>query len=286
MFVLDHLAAPRTSDDAGCGKTGRRVISFRRKPRPIRAFWYVSPQKLKALSADGGWLSRITSFKLGSPLLATEVGIASTPGDPRLDKTVTRLEKRLRKTESLVPVEAIPHRGPVNYFEYEGPTVRRVEGGTFYVAAVLDTIGVLLAGAAVNAIGATPEREGIEFGSESPVDAVKQLFELHGDQEAVRELRESEGKAPEDVSGEDRFDEADLRSFIDLIHMSFINHSGVDVASLPHTRGIALYAGAQETQRQGKGWLSEVASSNPPLARVTTVVVGSPVWVEQVTPTR
>jgi hypothetical protein len=264
----------------------RRVIGYRPKPRPTRAFWYVSPQKLKALSADGGWLGRITSFKLGSPLLAAEVGMAATAGDPRLDKTATRLETRLRKTESLVSVEAIPQLGPVKYFEYEGPTVRRVEGGTFYVAAVSDTIGVLLAGAAANAIGATPEHEGIEFGSESPVDAVKQLFELHGDQEAVREIRESQGKASEDVSGEDRFDEAGLRSFIDLIHMSFINHSGVDVASLPHTRGIALYAGAQETERQGKSRLGEIASSNPPLARVTTVIVGSPVWVEQVTPTR
>jgi hypothetical protein len=65
--------------------------------------------------------------------------------------------------------------------------------------------------------------------------------------------------------------------------MSFINQSDVDVEFLPHTRGIALYAGAQKTEREGS-WLSEIASSNPPLERVATVVVGSPVWVEQVTP--
>jgi hypothetical protein len=178
----------------------RRVTGWRPKPRPIRAFWYVSPQKLSALSASGGtWLSGITSFKVGSPIIATEVGLARAGDTHRLEKTVSRLEKRLRKTESVVPVEEITQLGPVRYFGYEGPTVRRVEGGTFYVAALSDTIGVLLAGAATNAIGAAPEPEVIEFGSESPVQAITQLFKAYGHEEAVREMRESEGRSPEEA---------------------------------------------------------------------------------------
>src|SRR5262249_23754448 len=146
-------------------------------------------------------------------------------------------------------------------------------------------VGILLAGAAVNAIGAAPPQEEVEFGSENPIDAVKQMFNLRGLQEAVRELRESQGRDPDD-SGDYEYGEADLRNFIDLIHLNFMSYSDVDFESLPHTRGIVLYAGAQKTERQGESGLSQIASNNPPLGLVTTVVVGSPVWVEQVTPER
>lgn len=121
----------------------------------MRAFWYVSRQKLEALSAEGGtWLERFgVSAKLGVGPADLQAGIQPTAG-PKLQKTIDRLERRLRRSGSVVPLRRIAERQPVRFFEYQGPSVRNISDSAFSTAVVSDTIGVLLVGSAVNAIGA------------------------------------------------------------------------------------------------------------------------------------
>jgi hypothetical protein len=125
----------------------------------MRAFWYVSQQKLTALSADGGTLlERLgVSAKLGFGPATLEAGVQPTAG-PKLQKAVDRLEKRLRRSASVVPLSGVAEQQPVTFFDYQGSSARNVSGSALYTAVVSETIGVLLVGSASNAIGASAEQ--------------------------------------------------------------------------------------------------------------------------------
>jgi hypothetical protein len=255
----------------------------------MRAFWYASPQKLDAYGAEGGSrLPRIGGVELGGFPPSIEVALQSASNRQKLERAVGRLEEGLRRRKHVVPVREVPQRGPVTFFEYQGPSARRVSYA-FYVAAVSDTIGVLLVGSAKNAIGAPKDWPGI-LGSEDPMAAIRHLFARHGHHAAVEEL----GEVISEVSGHpppgtDYSPQEWIPGTVTNTHARIFIENGLQLASLPHTKGVALYAGVQDTSfsdMQDAGYVYLPPSSDPALASVSAVVVGSPIWIEQVRPHR
>lgn len=262
--------------------------------QPLRTFWYVSPQKLGALSVGRRrWFSRLTSFKFGFFPVSVEVGVQPGADDPKLQAAVNRTEERLRKTETVISIRNMSGGGAVKYFDYQGPSARVVVGGVFYMAAICDTSdlppldelerrrqsrGVLLVGSAANAIGAPTANTSYLSASADPIGAIKAVFANHGQKEAVKELEEA--RHVHDAERRLGLEEAaelgppsarSIPAWIARAHASILSESGVTLDSLPLTRGIALYAGRQDVPRPKERYTG-----------VSSVVVGSPLWVEQI----
>jgi hypothetical protein len=226
--------------------------------------WYASRQKLEALSAESGaWWDRLSGAKVGFWPASVEVGV-QPGGTPKLERAVRRLNKRLREENAVVHVTDLAHRGPARFFEYEGPSVRNVTHGAFFVAAICNPVAIVLVGSAVNAVGA-PTTQDVLIGSSDPIGAVRHLFDVHGDHAAIHELED----AGDALGGDDPG-----APLIELAWNKLFSTIDFAVQSLPHTRGIALYAGIQDMRLP--------APESSRVGRIDQVVLGSPVWVEQV----
>lgn len=223
-----------------------------------KLFWYVSRAKLEALGAHGGsWRDRLGGkARLGFGAAGVEVGLDPIgSGNPRIARAVARAESKIEQEEEVVAAEDVPRRGAVRYFRWAGPsaraTVHDAEEGIFWTAAVCGEVGVLLVGSLANAIGST---QAVAFSpSVDPVGAVKQMF----DTSLLTPASHSEQYQAFAVYG-----------------WAQVMDSGLgDLASLPHTSGIAQYAGGREVESP-VGLAKELG--------IRHLVVGSPIWVEQV----
>jgi hypothetical protein len=129
-----------------------------------------------------------------------------------------------------------------------------VVGDTFWVAAVDGSSAVLLTGWAGNAIGATPVGASKISSSVNPMWAVEEL-----------------------VKGtENEWSAANLSDAWATIFHDGSSHLAVE--ALPRTQGIAVYAGWDRAVEQNvarSGWTE----------RIERVVVGSPIFVEQIAAT-
>lgn len=260
----------------------RRKLDYAATIGSSAMFWYVSRHKLEALSAEGAWWDRLSGAKVGVWPASVEVGMH--PGDePKLERAVRRVNKRLRKENAVVHVKDLEGRGPVRFFEYEGPSVRNVAHGGLFVAAICNPFAIVLVGSAVNAIGA-PLAQDVLVGSGDPMGAVRHLLRVHGHQAAIEEIEHVHLPTmvgveddPTEVYETSWFEEADDPD-LGVIEMAWLNLfrevNFSEVESLPRTRGVALYAGSQE--------MHVPAPETSRIGRVDHVLLGSPVWVEQV----
>jgi hypothetical protein len=121
----------------------------------VRTFWYVSHDKLRALGAfDPSWLSRVhPNAKVGLGPASVGVDIDGVKSRT-LRKAVARADRELQGQTGEVS-HFISDSPPAVYFDICGPACRMVIDDTFWVAAVVGDVAVLLVGSASNAVGAS-----------------------------------------------------------------------------------------------------------------------------------
>jgi len=271
-----------------------------------RAFWYVSRPKLEALSAEGpSWFDRVSFLaKLGFEQVGSiEAGIqprGSPPSAlPTVQKAVDRVEKRLRRENSLVTLDQVAETAPVRFFEYEGPTMRLTApifaGGqplpselgldkAFWVAALSGSTGVLLVGSISNTIGTKGEDvQGYFSPSADPLGAVAFLFSAYSKYDIenlrrqVSELLDA-GKTEEAAELSETIwqHEETSKTIPYCWEVIMAGRPGTpSMSSLPHTKGVVLYAGMQDVRDRLINYGVDKRQ------QVRTIVVGSPLWIEQ-----
>jgi len=229
-----------------------------------RLFWYVSVAKLTALGADRrGWSDRLRAsvgFNVGPAMAELGLDPASAAGSDAILKLVRRAERQLADDRHLIDVEQVPeYRGPT-YFSWEGPSARAAvqasEEHAFWVASLVGQVGVLLVGSVRHAIGAAAAVPVTFSPSYDPIGAVGRFFEPTNDEPL------------EPVGMHDDWAAAGWQEVM--------RSSVGEIASLPRTRGIAQYAGSFSINRP----LS--ASVRAGEGQVHQIVIGSPLWVEQI----
>ena len=221
----------------------------------MRVFWYISKTKVDNYAGDDRhWTDRLGGHvTVGLPLVEVGAEVATGPPDRGLVDKLELVERRARHDELVRSVAEIGAEPPV-LFRYEGRSARIVVGDTFWVAAVDGSSAVLLTGWAGNAIGATPVDASKISSSVNPMWAVEELTRGAEDEGAAERLSDSWATLFRDGRGL------------------------LGAEALPRSQGIAVYAGwlpAVEENVARSGWTE-------PLERV---VVGSPIFVEQIAAT-
>jgi hypothetical protein len=220
----------------------------------MRVFWYISKTKVDTLTGDDRhWTDRLGAHvRFSLPLV--EVGVEATgPPDRGLIGKLERLERRAKRDAAVLSVGEIGSEPPV-LFRFEGWSARVVLTDEFWVAAVDGSSAVLLTGWAGHAIGGAPGELGTISSSVNPMWAVQELAE----------------------GTENEWTAANVSDAWATIFRDGTRLLGAD--ALPRTQGLAVYAGWQRAVDENvarSGWTE-------PIERV---VVGSPIFVEQVATT-
>lgn len=221
----------------------------------MRVFWYISKSKVDNYAGDDRrWTDRLGGHvTVGLPLAEVGVEAATGPPDRGLLDKLELVERRAKHDDLVRSVAEIGAEPPV-LFRYEGRSARIVLVDTFWVAAVDGSSAVLLTGSAGNAIGATPVDASKISSSVNPMWAVEEL-----------------------IKGTDNeWSAANLSDAWATIFRDGTRLLGAE--ALPRTQGIAVYAGWQPAVEENvarSGWTE-------PIERV---VVGSPIFVEQIAAT-
>jgi hypothetical protein len=252
----------------------------------VRAFWYTSKDKIEAMSAEGlTVLDRLGArAKIGFGPASVEGSIAPN-AVPMLAKAASRLEKQMRRAKIITRLPDLQEGRPITFFEYEGPTARYVDHDAFWAASVSDRTAVLMVGSARNMVGAKPSGQGErrvgEVYSQDPLGAMADLLDTLHDREGkeIRRIKEIDRKYHElKEAGRDEeaislldddvlaFDQERGTMVSAWAQVLELGRHGMPLESQPRTRGVVLYAGRQTMGGD----------------RLKNVVIGSPLWVEQI----
>jgi hypothetical protein len=227
----------------------------------VRPFWYLSKAKLDALATDVfPWTERFgAKVNLGVEAIGVEAALApKSAGDDtetQVRRKLRKVEKSLRRRGSVREVNELEGR-PATFFRYHGPSIAIVQPDLrgFFLATVIDQTAILLCGWAGHAVGAETESADVISPSAAPIQTMVALAEREG------------GPGDADASFALSYSWAML--FARGLQMS-------PTSSWPLTTGIALYAG------QTKPDADQIERSTYD-GTVDTVVVGSPIYVEQI----
>jgi hypothetical protein len=221
----------------------------------VRVFWYISKTKVDAYAGDDQhWTDRLSGHvQVGLPMMV-EVGAEITgPPDRGLLGKLEEIERRAEHDDTVHSVGEIGSEPPL-LFWFEGRSAKFVLGDAFWVAAVDGSSALLLTGWAGNTIGVTSISVSKISSSVNPMWAVEEITQGADDEGAAARLSDSWATIFRDGTS--------LQS----------------VEALPHARGLVVYAGWQPAVEENlarSGWTE-------PIERV---VVGSPIFVEQIVAT-
>lgn len=216
-------------------------------------YWYISKAKLDLLKDQSpGFLSGITaqlSFKL--PFVS---GSVSGTDQPRLVKDLQRVIKRLKADCEIKPYGELGETESPIVMAFEGNAARQISSDVFWLAMEQGDTGLLLAGSAGFAIGASVKPDRALSPSADPVGAVKAAF-MNDD-----ELNSSTGaRMP-------------LSSSLSYAWQGLMSESLE--GSLPRVSGLAIFA---RTVRSEKSQVHRIGKDS-----IRRIVVGTPIYVQQV----
>jgi hypothetical protein len=263
----------------------------------MRVFWYISRDKLETLDQGPGFLDRLTGkVRVGVLVADIEAGIQSADV-PNLVTILGKVEKRLQRDQTVVPVEQIQLReGNTALFAYEGPSARFAENEAFWVAGVSGNTGILLVGSPTNAVGAKlTEHITVMSPSVDPLGAVMMLYDQFvdpDDQEILKQRPSIEDFREAKYAGKEiPFYWADEHNLSEvgyawraILAKGLWGTRSKGLGTFPVTRGIAVYAGIQERSSPSRS--SGFPPGDTALSEVKRIVVGTPLFVEQVTAAR
>jgi hypothetical protein len=267
----------------------------------VRAFWYISQDKLRVMSAERR--GALSIFDRLSGKVQVAVGVASVEAGidkaaiPSLIQNLDRVEKKLTREGALIPAASISENtDPVTFFEFRGPSSRFAASdafASFWVAVACESTGVLLVGSIANSIGAKPEGFTRAFSpSVDPLGAVDYFTDLFAnppDEEAesrrlgdllqVKEREEARQEAWKIRQAQDlRKHTSDVVDYAwsSVMYRHVRPGEARNRGLFPHTRGIAIFAGIKDVTQD------DIAQE----ANIRRIIVGSPLFVEQISAPR
>jgi hypothetical protein len=218
-----------------------------------RVLLYASDDKLKASEGPPGWYSRLDlSLTVGPPGASVRAGFRA--GDRQtLQVMVDKADRAVRK-EGLARSLADSVTGrPPPLFRFEGPAGRLADSGVLWFAGVGGDVGFLLAGSAANAIARVAEQPEVLPPSADPVGTVQRFFEARAD------------------PGRD----SNVAGYVWSTVLSSTARAG-GLTAAPWVAGVAVYAGRIAVEP------SQWHVGDSDAAPVRNLLIGSPMWVEQV----
>jgi hypothetical protein len=224
--------------------------------RMSRVLLYASDDKLKAIDGPPGWLERLDlGLTVGPPGVAVTTTLP--PRDTQaLQVMIDKADRRIRKEgKARALTDSIAGRPP-QLFTFEGPSGRLADSGVLWFAGAGDGVGFLLVGSITNAIAQVQEQPGA-LASADPVNTVQRFFESRFE--------------PRADSGQD----SRMAAWVWWTVESSTARAG-GLAAAPWVAGIALYAGRIDIDPSSE-W-----PENSDTAAIQNLVIGSPIWVEQV----
>jgi hypothetical protein len=228
----------------------------------MRYFWYISKAKIDTLAAQQetlfehlrATLSGLVKAEVKLPVGSVGFELKSANPDPSLVHGLEKVEKKLRKQDLVRSAKVSSAGNPPLFFDFEGPAARLIWDGQFWAAALDGNTAVLLGGSAAHCVGgAVPEKPALSP-SINPIASMDTLFENRAD-----------------VGEKDRVSYTWAKVVQDSTRLG-------DLEALPRARGIAIFAGRfastpWQTRRSGYH------------GRISEIIVGSPLYVEQVVST-
>ena len=220
----------------------------------MKIYWYISKAKLDLLVDQApGFLTGIKatmSFKF--PLLS---GTLEGTEPARLAKDLQRVSKRLYADPQTRPFSQLAGGESPAIISFEGPTVRHIDDGVFWLAMQDGHTGLILAGSAGYAIGAPPQSDITISPSADPVGAIESAF------------------ADTPPAADPQSDAALSLSWrIGYAWKELMSDAAL--GTLPQTRGLAVFGRTIP--------LAQPPAGQPAPGNVQRIVVASPIFVEQV----
>ncbi len=221
----------------------------------MNLYWYVSTAKLELLAEQApGFLTGIKAqigFKL--PLLN---GSLEGTEPSRTAEDLQRVIKKLRSQNDIKAFSGLEASESPTLISFEGPAVRQVSNGVFWLAMEGGTRGLLLAGSAASAIGSPIKSDGTFSPSADPVAAIRSAFNLN----------------PNDPSASS-FGGTSMSLSSSLSYAWQTLMEDASEGTLPKVTGLALFARGvkadlAQVRRIGKDYITEL-------------VIGSPIYVQQ-----
>lgn len=256
-------------------------LSKKHEEAKTRWFWYLSPRKLTQLSVpQNGW-GFLTEVK-NSPALVVGAPWAklssSSNVKSHLIKSIENIEREIRQQYNVLPADRInPGKAPL-FFEFSGKAGRLVlresyknenTGESIFILAGLhDKTGVLLLGSGSHILGANSAKPRFIDPSFDPVGALIDLLERQAGALGQYNYYSRVGKRQVDRLGLKNLHECTLYSFASALMESQMR------SSLNRVRSLAVFAA--QVNVEGR---KEIA--NVYLPNIDSVVVGSPIYVEQ-----
>jgi hypothetical protein len=216
----------------------------------MNIYWYISKAKLDLLKdQSSGFLSGITGeLSLKLPFVS---GSLSGTGQSRLVKDLQRIIKRLKADCMIKSFADLGDTESPIVMAFAGNAARQISEDVFWLAIEQGESGLLLAGSAGFAIGASSKPEHYLSPSADPVGAVKAAFKKDEELDSLGTLN------------------VPLSTSLSYAWRTLM--LGSSEGSLPRVSGLAIFA------RTVKSDKSQVGKSN-----VQRIVVGTPIYVQQV----
>lgn len=212
-------------------------------------YWYISKDKLEAIQMYNksrlNWLKEL-SFTVKSPFAEANTSLRL---DQTLFKQTEQIERKLYEDGLVKDYEEI-NEAPV-FFSFDGYAQRTIEQGAYWIVMISNETALLLAGSVANVIGGpiTSTRE--ISPSVDPLGAISSAFK--GDEELYRDQT--------------------LAVRCSYVWQAIARPVQQSWANLPYIEGIGVYA--------GKFAASKAQMNRAGFKGVTSIVVGSPIFVRQ-----
>jgi hypothetical protein len=215
----------------------------------MRVLLYVSDDKLKTISDQPRWYDRLEpSLGGGVPGVGASVGLRAREPATLL-QMVNQAERKITKQKAARSLTDSAGGPPPQLFSFQGQAGRLAENDVYWVAGASDGIGFVLAGSLDNAV-ATPVT-GSGFTLSPSVDPVGTITRVFASKSA-----------------------SDVTFNISYCWETVLSKGASRIENAPRVSGVAVYA--------DRFPIEETSAAGSSLPSITCLIVGSPLWVEQI----
>lgn len=220
----------------------------------VNLYWYVSRAKLDLLAQQAPGFFTGVKAKIGFKLPLLSGSLEGTEPS-RTAEDLERVVKRLKSQNDILAFSDLAESDWPTLFSFEGPAVRQISDGVFWLAMERDKCGLLLAGSAASAIGSPMKSDGTFSPSADPLAAIKAVFN---------------DTDPNSSS----FDGTSVSLSGSLSYAWRTFMADASEGTLPKATGLALFARRVKADRAQMRLIQK--------DYITNLIIGSPLFIQQV----
>lgn len=220
----------------------------------MNLYWYVSRAKLDLLAQQAPGFFTGVKAKIGFKLPLLSGSLEGTEPS-RTAEDLERVVKRLKSQNDILAFSNLAESDSPTLFSFEGPAVRQISDGVFWLAMERNICGLLLAGSAASAIGSPIKSDATFSPSADPLAAIKAVFN-----DTDPNSSSSSGTSMS-LSGS-------------LSHAWSVLMANASEGTLPRATGLALFARRVNADRAQMRFIQK--------NYITHLVIGSPIFIRQV----